>query len=191
MPYDQTKGFCCRVSWPIFLALRRPEGILPIPPVPETAPPLLPLSSPHQPIPTPPPSSPAPPHHTTGEGDSFLAAAARPDPDRHAFSRRGACAVSADPAGLSVGAHLVAGYLARLGLGGPLLPSYHASRLRARVIVSRSPVATVCFPRELPRATEGPLPPLRPPEDYPTEQLSWRSMPKESFEVWKFLLKST
>ena len=30
------------------------------------------------------------------------------------------------------------GYLARLGLGGRLLPSYHASRLRARVIVSRS-----------------------------------------------------
>ena len=104
--------FYCRVSWPILIA-RSGYG--------QTAPPLLPFSSPHQ-----------------GEGDSFLAAAARPEPDRHASARRGAGAVSARTRPASLWRRIW--WLpcqARVG-GGRLLPSYHASRLRARVIVSRS-----------------------------------------------------
>jgi len=86
----------------------------------QTAPPLLPFSSPHQ-----------------GEGDSFLAAAARPDPDRHASARCGAAQYPRVP-GRPLCGGASGGYLARLGLGSRLLPSYHASRLRSRVIVSRS-----------------------------------------------------
>ena len=65
----------------------------------QTAPPLLPFSSPHQ-----------------GEGDSFLAAAARPDPDRHASARCGAAQYPRVP-GRPLCGGASGGYLARLGLG--------------------------------------------------------------------------
>ncbi|KAG2662131.1 hypothetical protein PVAP13_1KG528150, partial [Panicum virgatum] len=145
MPYDQTKGFCCRVSWPIFLALRRPEGILPIPRSGDgTTLAAVLVTTPTHPNPSPPVHRSTPPHHTTGEGDSFLAAAARPEPDRHASARRGAGAVSARTRPASLRGRIW--WLPRQArVGWP--SSTFVSREQApgaRHRLSLSPVATVC-----------------------------------------------
>ena len=93
----------------------------------QTAPPLVPFSSPHQ-----------------GEGDSFLAAAARPEPDRHASARRGAGAVSARTRPASLRGRIW--WLPRQArVGWP--SSTFVSREQApgaRHRLSLSPVATVC-----------------------------------------------
>ena len=114
------EGFCCRVSWPIFLALRRHEGILPIPRSGDGTTLAAVLVTTPQARATPSSQQPPAPNPIA----TPLLAAARAQYPR--VPGRPLCGGASG------------GYLARLGLGGRLLPSYHASRLRARVIVSRS-----------------------------------------------------
>jgi hypothetical protein len=147
-------------------------SILPIP-LPrsgaETAPPLLPVSSPHHTTPHhtnphPNPSSSAPPHHRRGRLLPSSQPPATPTPIAFASAppRRARSVLPPPPTrpASSVGGRIW--WLPRqardLGLGGPLLPSSRASRerLRARVIVPRAPLfATVCLPSELSLPREG------------------------------------
>jgi hypothetical protein len=123
---------------------------------------------------------------TTLLSASFLAAA-RPRPRPRPRSPRLCAAVARARTLRRPGRPLCwtasGGYLARLGLGGPLLPSLHASRLRARSILSRSlPLRPCDVPARFLVLREGPPPsPFRTPVNHP--QVRGPSNPRP-FEIW-------